>query len=301
MPPINAILTRSGPTVQHIYLVSLLRLLYRYKCMRTYTVAFAMFPTRSQSAALAATQRIVSNAHKKNYIKALTWADGRRYYALSPKGAKFLNELDPTYCASSTVSSLTKQNKNHRDWGVLIAIASEHRKLPGFSESLIAGDMHHDITTYFGHTPDAITLLNSTAVWHEVEASRRSTTRRAESPNTLSGVEKLAHLIQTLHAKRYITHTGNTYPISLVMHCVGQKIEREVRAVIEKTIIPLAGKTLETGYIVPCTKVNEEMHILINSLPQAPEDGTWSETLPWRGCPGNPQSDVDIFVKRTSK
>lgn len=301
MPPKNAILNRAGPAVQHVYLVSFLRLLCRYECMRTYTVAFAMFPTRTQSAALAAAQRVVTNANKKGYIHALNWMDGRRYYALSPKGARFLNELDPEYCARSTVSALSRQNKNHRDWSVLIAIASEHRQFSGFSESLIAGDMHNDITSYFGHIPDAVTVMPQAAIWHEVETSRRSTTRRVESPNALCGAEKLVHLVQTLRVKHVLTHHGKTYPVMLAMHCAGDKIEREVRALIEKAISPFLWEKKDYGYDVAREgSQSRSMMIIVNSLPLTPEDGAWTDVLPWAMSPGEPKSDVDRFVQRQS-
>lgn len=304
----TSFLNRTGIEVQHNYLVAFLRLLARYEALRMHTIAYALFPRRTQTAALAAAQRIVSNAVKLKYVDWAPWKGTvryTRYYALTPKGARFVNALDPDFGARSTVSSLRLLNKEHRDWGVLIAIASEHRELPGFSESLIAGQMHSDITNYFGHTPDAVTLIGGNAVWHEVEMSPRSTRRHQATPNTPSGKEKLTHLVRTLRAKHHLTHEGKQYPVALVMHCVTDKIERAVRKTIWEAIQEDGGTKQGDGFEVtflrhssakePLGQGPRTLKIGINRIPLRPEDA-WTGVLPWSGCPGEPQGPLDHFL-----
>lgn len=307
-PPPRALLNRAGPAVQHAYLFAFLRMLHQYECVRMFTVAFALFPNRTQTAASAAAQRVVTNAKKLRYIRSLNWMDGHRYYALTELGASFLNELDAELCAHSTVPTLRLENKRHRHWGVLIAIASAHRGAEGFSESLISGDMHSDITQYFGHTPDAVTVTDDACVWHEVETSRRSTSRKSETPDKMCGVEKLSHLVLTLREKRTLEHRGWAYPLTLIMHCVGGVIERSVRATIEAAITPLGGTPNANGYSVSCDGAdNPPFIIIINMLPQEPEgpegpengtwSGAWSGVLPWRSCGGEVTSTCDQYLQ----
>lgn len=320
----TSFLNRTGIEVQHHYLVAFLRLLARYEALRMHTIAYALFPLRTQTAAMAAAQRVVSNAVKLKYVDWRPWKGTiryTRYYALTPKGARFVNALDPDFGARSTMPSLGLLNKEHRDYGVLIAIASEHRGMTGFSESLIAGQMHSDITKHFLHTPDALTLINGRAVWHEVEMSPRSTKRHRATQDTPSGKEKLAHLVQVLRDKRHITHAGKQYPIALVMHCVTDKIARAVRSVIWDAIkdgggtksgdvfevdfgryasapnelpddMPEGGELLEPEL----TDGPRKLEIIINRIPLRPEDA-WSGVLPWAGCPGDLKGPLDHFMQ----
>ena len=294
----RAVLTRAGPAAQRAYLLAFLRLVHQHECVRMYTVAFALFPNRTQSAALAAAQRVVTNAKQQRYIQSVNWMDSHRYYALTKRGAAFLNELDPELEAHSTMHALHLENKRHRHWGVLIAIASAQRGMEGFSEALISGEMHNDITTYFGHTPDAVTIANNIAVWHEVETSRRSTTRRAETQGTLCGAEKLTHLVRTIREKRVLEHRGWAYPLILVMHCAGEAIERSVRAILDAAVKTLGGEKTSTGYSVPCDGADSDpLTITINLLPLEPEDGAWCGLLPWAGCPVKPVSECDEYLR----
>lgn len=306
----TSFLNRTGIEVQHHYLVAFLRLLARYEALRMHTIAYALFPLRTQTAAMAAAQRVVSNAVKLKYVDWRPWKGTiryTRYYALTPRGARFVNEIDPDFGARSTMPSLGLLNKEHRDYGVLIAIASEHRGLPGFSESLITGQMHRDITDYFGHTPDAVTLIGGNAVWHEVEMSPRSTRRHQATPSTPSGKEKLVHLVRTLRAKHHLTHGGEQYPVALVMHCVTDKIERAVRKTVWEAIQEDGGTKRDGGYEVTFERYAkgkeapgqepQKLQIGINRIPLRAEDA-WSGVLPWAGCPVEPKGPLDHFMRQ---
>ena len=297
----RAVLNRAGPAVQRAYLLSFLHLVHQHECVRMYTVAFALFPNRAQSAAQAAAQRVVTHAMKLRYVRAVNWTDEHRYYALTQRGANFLNELDAELCAQATVHALHLQQKNHRHWGVLIAIASEHRGMLGFSEALISGEMHSDITTYFGHTPDAVTIHGDKAIWHEVETSSRSTTRRAKTPDVMCGTEKLIHLVRTIREKRALEFRAFMHPITLVMHCAGDAIERQVRTLVEAAVMPLKGKKVKDGYSVPCDGADSDnLTIIINRLPVEPENGAWCNVLPWSNCPGEVHSASDSYLQPAS-
>lgn len=303
MPSTIAYLTKPGTEVQHYYLVTFVRMLCRHQVMRMHTIAYALFPNRTQSAAMTAAQRVVSNARKKGYITHVNWMNGRRYYALTSKGARFLNELNEEEGAHSTVPALRKQNKDHREWGTLIAIASEQRGMSGLGEAEIAGSMYADLTKYFAHIPDAVTLVNRGnvrhALWHEVETSRRSTTRRTTTPKESCGAEKFAHLVETLRNKFYLTHAGEEWRLTLILHCGSAKIERELRGLL----VGAGGTPEGDGYTFPFsrrTPTPELLAVVINQLPGEHENA-WTGVLPWRGCDLEPKSPIDRFVHRPAR
>lgn len=299
-------LNRSGGLVQQAYLEKCLKLVHEFGTLRMISIAFAMFPARTPSAAQAAAQRMVTNAFRLGYLAYLTAPDSRRYYALTREGASMLNALDDSYCYRSTagVGALRLKNREHREWCNIIAIASTHRKLVSKSESQISGPAYTEIIQYFDHAPDAVTYYDEDgqhfAAWHEVELSRRST----------SGTKKLTHLVRTLIEKRYITHDNLEHDINLMMHCATPKIERENHKVIRAAL-------------VDCCVLNENMHlqeaeeehqspsfalqisavnrpvrwfmVYINLLPASVER-TWNSSIPWPGAPGTPTSDVDVYL-----
>lgn len=304
MTPPKTRLSTHGYLVQHHYLVAFLHMLSRYECVKMHTVAYALFPSRTRSAAIAAAQRVVHNAARLKLIASVSWLSSERYYALTARGARYLNEVGPDddidVNARPTIKALALQNKKHRDWGVLIAIASEQRQMVGLSESLIAGALHKDISKYIGHVPDALTFVGSGCVWHEVETSRRSTTRRAAAPGAMSGIEKLKHLIDSLRAKHHVVYQKTEWPVTLMMHCGSAKIEREVRAVIEKAILGQPGEEKsDDGYTVNFER-GGPMHIVINRLPRTIEEA-WDGVLPWADCEVEGKSEVDRFVVRIEK
>lgn len=279
-------LTAPGHLVQKAYLTQCLRLVHEFGALRVLTIAYAMFPTRSQTAASAAAKRVVSNALKLKYLTYCIEADSRRYYALTLRGARVLHSVDDSYRVRSTTSALDFHRHEHREWCNVVALAARHRGLKSHSEAQIVGAAHREIVHSFGHVPDAVTYYTENGehyvAWHEIELSRRST----------SGTKKLAHLVRTLIERRYLTHNNQEHNVSLVMHCATAKIERENHKVIAETLAACGANVLEleddadAAYI---TQVGTGAHrwwfvVYINQLPEKVE-GAWSSELPWLSAP----------------
>ena len=290
--------TISGTDVQREYLIRALELLHRYKVLRAYTLSYAMFPQRAQSAALAAVQRVIANAVEQGYIDYYQEPGARRYYALTRRGAFYLRSIDAGYAARSSLAALELKNREHREWGTLIAIASEHRGMRGMSEPEIAGSLYSELVEYFSHVPDALTFDGEVAYWHEVETSRRSTTAAGRK----SGTEKFTHLVHTLIDKRHLVRAGHECPVVLVVHTGSEKIEREIRRLIASALdshedVELCGETAEGfGAEVSRGAHRYDFRVIVNQLPSKPEQA-WKEVLPWRGCPGQPAAELDEYLR----
>ena len=271
-----------------------LRLVHEFGALRALTIAYAMFPDRAQKAASAAAKRVVFNVHKLKHIEGAIQSDSRRYYALTLKGARVLHSFDDTYRVRSTTSALTFHRHEHREWCNIVALSARHRGLHSVSEAQIVGAAHSEIVHSFGHVPDALTYFSDDTgkrvAWHEVELSRRST----------SGKKKLAHLVQTLIEKRYLTHANDEHVIDLVMHCATDKIERENRQVIRDALARWADNVEELdedGDAVYAAQVGSGAArrwflVYIDRLPETVE-GAWTSSLPWPGAPCAPQVDQE--------
>ena len=223
-------LNAPGNQVQHAYLIQCLRLVHEFGALRVLTIAFAMFPSRAQTAASAAAKRVVSNALKRGLLAYSIEPDSRRYYALTLRGARILHSVDDTYRVRSTTKTLEFYRHDHREWCNVVALAARHRELNSLSEAQITGAAYSEILNIFSYVPDAVTYYSdggeNRAAWHEIELSRRST----------AGTKKLRHLVQTLIEKRYLTRNNLEHDISLVMHCATAKIERENHKVIQEAL-----------------------------------------------------------------
>lgn len=290
-------LNAAGYQVRDAYLVQCLRLIHEFGALRRLTIAYAMFPTRAQKAASAAAKRVVGNALKLGYIECSIQPDSKRYYALTLRGARVLNSYDDRYRVRSTTGALAFHRHEHREWCNVVTLAARHRGLHSRSEAQIVGAAHTEIVYSFGHVPDALTyVIDDTGhrvAWHEIELSRRS----------ISGTKKLAHLVQTLIEKRYLTHAGNEHIIDLVLHCATDKIERENRKVVRAALARWADHVHdldEDGDAVYAAQVGSGAArrwflVYIDRLP-ATVEGAWASSLPWPGCPGVVSSDVDVFL-----
>lgn len=292
-----------GNAARDTYLLEALKLIQRYGVVRAHTLALGLFFNRAKSAALAAAQRVLANGIKEGLLTSVDDPrTRRRYYALTLKGGRFLNAVDPDYPTTATQPLLKKLSRaNHREWGVLLALASNAREgLLGFAEDQLWSTLRKETLEYFGHVPDAMTLFTSgtsqhVAVWHEVEASRRSRTpsiaerakAKAEGRVARSGMDNLKHLLDALRTKRYVTFKGREHIAVLVLHCATAKIEREIRATIESAFTLSNIRRDESSYAIPfASRGYGALLVLINRLPES-QDSTWIDTpgLPWPGAP----------------
>lgn len=296
-------LTKNGIEVREFYLNEALKLVQRYGVVRAHTLAFGLFPNRAQKAATAAAQRVLANATKAGYLRSKEDVKTRRrYYALTISGARYLNDVAPEYPAHATQALLKHMSRaNHRDWGILIAMASNMREhMYGVTEDLLWTKLRNETLDYFGHVPDTLTFYKNGSgkrivVWHEVEASRRSRTAsynerakaKAIGKTARSGMDQLRDLLTKLRVKRFLTFENQEYTVALTLHCATSKIEREIRNVIEDVFSKIGVVESNGVYSVAFNSAAYgDLVILINRLPEKVER-TWIDTLgmPWPNAP----------------
>lgn len=296
-------ITTDGNKVREHYLIEALKIVQRYEVVRAHTLAFSLFPNRSKTAAIAAVQRVLANGTDEGFIRAEDdTKTRRRYYALTIKGARYLAAVVPEYSSRATQAVLKKMSRaNHRDWAILIAMASNARMgMTGIAEDQLWSRLRRETLDYFGHVPDCMTFFTNgagkhIAVWHEVEASRRSRSasvenkRRAKEEGGVarSGMEHLRDLLLQLRLKRYVTFNGSEHTVVLVLHCATDKIQRELRLVIEDVYSMSGIRVEEQGYAVPFASAKfGNLFIFLNKLPASLDD-VWLDTpnFPWPGAP----------------
>lgn len=296
----------SGTVAKAAYVTACLELLNTYKCLNMHALSFGLFPGRTRTAALAAAHRVVNNACAVGHIGYVDWRDEGRYYALTKKGAQHLNSVDKKYSAGSTLASLHDANKIHRTWGTLIAIAARSKAMRGFTESNLPPSLFGEVSRYFGKIPDAVTLTDNTAVWHEVETSRRSTTRKKSAPKEPTGAERLRGLVRVLREKHHVVYREHEFVVALSLHCSNAKIERSVRRTVEQALASpdfkyKAFKKTPLGYAVEFERGGSDLlKIIITTLPKTQEE-TWSNVFPFTWCNVKPKSSVEKIVGQQTK
>jgi hypothetical protein len=218
------------------YLLEALELLMRYGTLRVHGLAFGLFPNRSQPAALAAAQRVVANAVGRGFIVSADDRDSRfRYYALTAAGARFIRDEGGAEGAASTIHLLKKLTRaHHREWTNICSIAAIRRGLESYAETDYYGQSFRtDLLGRFEHIPDALTFGDignrPTAVWHEIELSRRSMRNLATRPlkpdeRDMSGIGKWRQLLHTLRQRCVLTHNGSDHRLILVVHCASSTL-----------------------------------------------------------------------------
>lgn len=340
-------LTASGVKAQEHYLRVGLRLIHFHGTLRAKTLAYALFPNRTQKAAQAAAFRMLANAAEQEFVEFADEKKSRyRYYALTRSGAAYLRETGVVPEAAPTTALLNRKGgemrssmakANHREWTNLLAIAANQRGHQSWSEtSYIHSGFQKDISKRIGHIPDALTrfdgVAGTTAIWHEVELSRRSCgpertvnkkdlkTGKVRSIKVESGQAKLVKLVNALRERKVLLdQDGERHTATLMYHCATPLIATEVA----RTIVRAFGKQavegtrydhldvesqkyfkhlavpLDIGVVKPGQTV-EYLNIFIELLPHRGDiDKVWHDChLPWEGAgPGVYPEFNEQFVR----
>jgi hypothetical protein len=218
------------------YLLEALELMMRYGTLRAQGLAYGLFPNRSQPAALAAAQRVIANAVGRGFMASVADpASQFRYYALTAAGARFVREQGGPQDAASTVHLLGKLTRaHHREWTNICSIAAIRRGLESYAETDYYGQAFRaELNERFGHIPDALTFGDignrPTAVWHEIELSRRSMRNLQTRPlkaeeRDNSGIGKWRQLLHTLRQRCVLTHRNVDHRLMLVVHCASSTL-----------------------------------------------------------------------------
>lgn len=175
-----------------------LRLLNRFRQLRTLDLAVGLFPDRPFKAALSAAQRITKSLVADRMLLRYRSLSGQSYYALGEAGARWLrqngNESDADASASAS-RACEKVNPEHDLWGAFSVLACEARRLTALTEKelkarLIEGNdlgrsrsalvVAPDRETTKGLLPDAIACDKERVIWFEIDRSERGAGRMAD-------------------------------------------------------------------------------------------------------------------------
>jgi len=184
--------------VRDSYLLRALALLSRHGHLRTFGLAFGLFPDRTRPAAVGAATRVIANGLAGGLLAAFDDPITRhRFYALTGPGARYLKAADigydhvsattytlPSPSARAGVNPAAPSAKKgmrkwrHREWASLIAMASDQRKgFVGIAELELLTKYRNQLIAQFSYrVPDALFVCPSkgSITWHEVETSRRA-------------------------------------------------------------------------------------------------------------------------------
>lgn len=178
-----------------------LLLLNRFRVIRTIDVAVLCYPERSFKAALTAAQRAVRGMVKEQLIRRYKSDRFQTIYALTARGARWLQERGHENAMSSVrrVSDMT--NPEHRLWLQLLVVAAEARGLQAETEQELLRRLNLNARVRRGERtiqgllnvrvllggrciertlrPDALLREPQGATWVEVDRSKRGAEREA--------------------------------------------------------------------------------------------------------------------------
>ena len=250
-------LTVDGNQVSASYLVSLLKHLSEFGTARTHSLAYALFPARTQTAAIAAIQRSLANAVSLGYVQfGAVEKTQHRFYALTKKGAAFLTDAQPELGPVSATTHLLKSMKKaeHREWTTMLTVwARLHNGLEAMNETALLGTPGKELNARFNHKPDGLTFDTTeperpVVFWHEVELSRRSqwtnaqfekkrkATDKEKKPTAFCGRRLFIKLLKEIWQLQYVEHDGKQYDVQLVLHCAGNQIKSSLKRWVRETL-----------------------------------------------------------------
>jgi hypothetical protein len=210
---------RSNGTPKQVHVqnrLAVLRVVDRFRQVRTLDVAAALFANRTFKAALTASQRTVSGLLRDKMLTRYRSDSGHTYYGLAEKGARLLRDnaaenLADGSAQASASRACEKTNPEHALWSAFVVAASESRGLVALTErELAARFFTRDKTNKLvrraplsyipagskqakGLMPDALAWHEESLVWFEVDRSTRGSTRMED---LLALVRKLGESVR---------------------------------------------------------------------------------------------------------
>lgn len=176
-----------------------LRMLNRFRVMRTIDFAVHCYPERPFKAALTAAQRCVRGLVKEQLIRRYKSDRFQTIYGITARGAEWLKDHGHEGAASSVrrVSDMT--NPEHRLWLQLLVLAAEARGLKAETEQELMRRLNRHVapggktvqglldtnvrlraeTLVRTLRPDALLTEPDGATWAEVDRSKRGAEREA--------------------------------------------------------------------------------------------------------------------------
>lgn len=228
-----------------------LRLVDRFRVIRTIDIAAWCFPERPFKAALTAAQRAVRGMVKQGLLRRYKTDRFQTVYGLTQRGVDWVGEHG--YEAASSVRRVSDMtNPEHRLWAQFLVICARARGLRALTESELLHELNigaqkaiqgyitvavrrGDGTARKCLRPDAVAFEKAglDVIWFEVDRSKRGSERQAD----------LVALIQALGRK---TADGKTLR-QVVVQCKTERIERDAIRLVEQLAAAGNGQVLTEG------------------------------------------------------
>lgn len=228
-----------------------LKLVDRFRVIRTIDIAAWCFPERPFKAALTAAQRAVRGMVKQGLLRRYRTDRFQTVYGLTQRGVDWLGERG--YAAASSVRRVSDMtNPEHRLWAQFLVICARARGLRALTESELLQELNAGAkkpvqgyitvsarrgngTVLKSLRPDAVAFEKAglDAIWFEVDRSKR-------------GSERQADLVALIHALGRKTADGKTLR-QLVVQCKTERIERDAIRLVEQLAAASNGQVLTEG------------------------------------------------------
>lgn len=260
-PPVNPGLTRfvNAERLQWKIEFRALDCVNRFRYVRTIDIAIDCFAERPYLAARQAARRAMTRLRKAGYLKKFRTKRHHTIYALTEAGAKRLFDIsDGRIDAKSTIRGAANlTNPEHLLWSNFTVLACEARgiravtehqlianltggikkegqKLPGLlrvvSRLKVVGN---DTPTEIVHLrPDALAFEPEGLTWFEIDASRRSESRRAR---LLALIRALGTNVPAMHADALIAG-GRSILTKIVVLALEPHLESRLRAMLDSIV-----------------------------------------------------------------
>ena len=209
--------SRNTRDLGRIACIAALSELYRYRILRTLDLAFALYPDRTLTAALAAASNLAAGLVKDKLVRRHVTRDGLSIYGLTQAGANMLHE-NGLEDAKAHRSLAEIRHPEHRLWANLLVIAANARGTGAATEGEVLKyeyecgektlDANFNIIScipqkllrvrlpdnadgtprYKGLTPDALLTEHNAHTWIEVDMSKRSSDRVSDLQRLINAI-----------------------------------------------------------------------------------------------------------------
>ena len=185
-----------GPRALHrLHQHRALRLLNRFRQLRSIDLAAGLFPERDFKAALSAAQRLTKSLVAQKMLRRYRSLSGQTYYALGEPGARWLRQNGDESDGDAKASAsrvCEKTNPEHALWAAFTTLCCEARGLHALCErellpKLVVGANWHErrhvltVADEYGHAkglvPDALAHDGRSVFWFEIDRSERGSGR----------------------------------------------------------------------------------------------------------------------------
>lgn len=223
-----------GPrTAQRLNRLRALRLVNRFRQLRSIDLAAGLFPAREFKAALSAVQRLTKSLVELRMLLRYRSLSGQTYYGLGEVGARWLRQNGDEFDGDAHASAsrvCEKTNPEHALWSAFVTLCCEARGLWAMSEKeliphLVQGPdfrQRQQMLSVSDERGEPKALMADTVahdgrnlVWAEIDRSERGSARLSDLVALVRSCGREVHL-GSAHTTSTLRLRADTGPLQLV-------------------------------------------------------------------------------------